>query len=222
MIGRLENGRRGFDCNATISLDVARHARQLGYDFAMRYVRREQFHDYDLTPNEIANLLRADLAIGVVQHVAPPGWTPTARIGRLYGRVAAEEAGSCGYALGSTLWCDLEGVSSSATHAQVIDFCNAWFDQAAIAGYTPGLYVGDSCGLTPRELYVQLRFAAYWRAYNVSRFDEPIVRGCQLIQREASPAELEAFPFEIDVNTIRTDRKGDRPTFMLPAAKLIV
>lgn len=216
---------RGFDCNTTVGLVHGQKMRRADFRFVMRYVRRSEWHSFDVTANEIANLLRADLAVGVVQHVAPPGWRPTKRLGRVYGHVAAEEAGGAGYALGSTLWCDLEGVSSQSSKSEIIDFCNAWYDEAIAAGYRAGLYAGWDCGLTPDELYYRLRFKAYWSAYNLAdywaslemRASEPSVRGAQLLQREARVADrVPGIPFSFDVNELHVDKKGELPVFMLP------
>lgn len=205
----------GFDCNTTVSFAHAQLMRRAKHRFAMRYVRRDQWHAYDVTPNELANLMRADLGVGIVQHVAPPGWRPTKKSGALYGRIAGEEAGSVGYELGATLWCDLEDVSSESTPAEIIDFCNAWYDAASVVGYKPGLYVGWNCGLSPDELYHRLRFRAYWSAYNLARVDEPAVRGVQLRQRAVKRADrVLGIPWEFDVNTALVDAKGDAPSFM--------
>lgn len=205
----------GFDCNTTVSFAHAVAMRRAGHRVALRYVRRHEWHSFDVTPNEIGNLLRADLGVGVVQHVAPPGWRPSKKSGALYGRIAGEEAGGAGYELGATLWCDLEEVSSESTATEIIDFCNAWHDAASAVGYRPGLYVGWNCGLTPDELYHRLRFRAYWSAYNLARVDEPAVRGVQLRQRAARARDrVPGIPFDFDVNTVIQDALGDTPRFM--------
>jgi len=153
----------------------------------------------------------------IVQHVAAPGWSPTKALGQSYGAVAASEAKTIGYPMGATLWCDLEGVSGSASPSEVIDFCNAWYDAAGQAGYYPGLYVGDSCGLTATELYRKLSFKAYWSAYNLNRDNIPAVRGVCMRQKPYPPRERRIdCPFEYDEDFIAADSLGGTPTLALP------
>jgi hypothetical protein len=57
-------------------------------------------HPFDLSAQELTTLLRAGLAVSVVQHVADPGWLPNERLGRVYGAVAAEETARIGVTLG--------------------------------------------------------------------------------------------------------------------------
>lgn len=217
MLGSLPPGAKGFDANATVTPGAAQKFVAAGYRFAVRYVRRTAFHDFDLTSNELAGLLRAGLAVMAVQHVAPPGWSPSGGMGRVYGETAAEEAGGAGVSLGSTLWCDLEEVNKGSTPADVVAYCNAWYDAVRRAGYDPGLYVGYGCGLSADDLYRRLRFTRYWSAYNLDGPDYPAVRGVQMRQHAATLADRVAgVPFEFDVNTIAPDAMGDSPVLMLP------
>jgi hypothetical protein len=219
MLGHLPAGTKGFDCNTTVTADAARRFYDAGYRFAIRYVRRAQHHAYDMTVRELADLLRAGLGVMVVQHVAPPGWVPTAGLGRLYGETAALEANEAGVSAGCTLWCDLEGVAKGVPHADVIAFCNAWYGAARSGGYSPGLYVGDSCGLTATELYHRLKFRRYWSAYNLNRDEFPAVRGVQMRQHAAIVSDrVPGIPYEFDVNLIGRDAMGDSPHLLLPRA----
>lgn len=219
MIGPLPPGARGFDCNVAVSQAVAEKFVAAGYQFAVRYVRRADYHDYDVTPRELVGLFRAGLAVMLVQHVASPGWHPTGALGRQYGETAADEAGHAGASIGSTLWCDLEEVAAGTDHRDVIAYCNNWFDAVKRAGFDPGLYVGYRCGLTPRELYFNLKFSRYWAAYNLSTYDEPEVRGVQMRQRVAAPTDrVPGVSWEFDVNVIQRDALGGTPALMLPPA----
>jgi hypothetical protein len=215
-IGTLPDGTRGFDANGRISLAKARAFHAAGFRFAVRYVRRAQAHSYDITTGELVDLLAGGLGVMLVQHVAPPGWRPTAKLGHDYGTVAANEALAAGYPAGCTLWCDLEGVGLGVLPADVIGFCNAWYDAAKLAGYSPGLYVGDAPGLSARDLYYRLKFARFWGAYNLNADQVPLVRGLQMKQTVASAALKVGVPFEFDVDTIRADAKGSSPTLVLP------
>jgi hypothetical protein len=119
----------------------------------------------------------------VVQHVAMPGWHPTGSLGASYGAIAAEESRMVGVPQGVAVWCDLEGVARRDEHGDrtdprdVISFCNEWHDAVKLAGYDPGLYVGDSCILNAHQLYYNLKFRRYWSAYNLNRDQFPEVRG---------------------------------------------
>jgi hypothetical protein len=218
VIGHLPSGTRGFDCDRTLTTDIARFMYGAGYRFAMRYVGRMVQKVRDLTDAELDVILRAGLAIGVVQHVALEGWTPDAALGTRYGKNAAIFARDCDYGAGATLWCDLEGVKPGTPARDVIGYCNRWYDAVAAAGYQPGLYVGWHAGLGARDLYYMLRFAAYWSSYNLDADAVPAVRGVQLRQHAAGAADRVPAGWkrsDIDVNLIGRDALGDSPLLML-------
>jgi hypothetical protein len=217
-IGSLHNGARGFDANQRITSAQARDAVHKGYRFAVRYVRRAATNAYDVTAGEIAGLLQAGLGLMLVQHVALPGWHATADLGRQYGQTAVLEAARAGYPRGCQLWCDLEGVSPEVPASWVIGYCNAWYAAVALGDFRPGLYVGDSCGLTADQLYRNLRFDAYWSAYNLNRDQYPAVRGVQMRQKVATLEDLIVglTNDKMDVDVISADARGGTPTLLLP------
>jgi hypothetical protein len=220
IIGHLLDGARGFDANQRITRVQAKDAVAKGFQFVMRYVRRGQANDHDLIAGELAACLYAGLGVGVVQHVAPEGWIPGQNLGAAYGAVAAEECRAIGIprGLGVSVWCDLEGVKRGVPAADVIAFCNAWHQRVTEAGYHPGLYVGDSCGLTAVQLYRNLRFDAYWSAYNLNRDQIPAVRGVQMRQKVATLEDLVVGLTNqtMDVDVIHADALGGTPTLLLP------
>src|ERR1035437_807216 len=91
--GTRPDGARGFDANATVSAASAALFVAKGFAFAIRYVRRQQTHDYDLSVRERDDILGAGLGLMVVQHVAPDGWTPTGDLGTEYGGTAVVALG---------------------------------------------------------------------------------------------------------------------------------
>jgi hypothetical protein len=93
-----------------------------------------------------------------VQHVRDPGWRPTSSLGEQDGTNAANNALAVGFPPGVNVWCDLEGVNSSSTAQDVIDYCNSWYDAFSAAGYAPGLYVGANAVLTGDQLCYDLLF----------------------------------------------------------------
>lgn len=216
-IGSLPDGARGFDCDVVVGSDEARIMKKAGFDFALRYVRRSIPHAYDVSKSETLSLLNAGLGVMLAQHVAPVGWLPSASLGMAYGETAANEAHAVGLPSGVSLWCDQEGVQTGAPSVDVIGYGNEWHDAVERRGYLPGLYVGDQCGLTGRDLYKELRFASYCGAYNVNSDCIPIIRGWQMKQH-AYPAESERAPvaFEYDTLIIMHDQLGGTPVLYLP------
>jgi hypothetical protein len=161
-----------------------------------------------LTAGELAILLSAGLNVGIVQHVSPDGWTPTEALGTNYGSYAAQYAKEIGYLIGANIFCDLEMVSSSSLSSDIISFCNAWWEAVNSAGYIPGLYVGYNSGLTPGQLYSDLKFQHYWAAYNYT--DGVAKRGVQIQQHTAKVLNGISF----DPNTVSPDNEGGLPMFL--------
>lgn len=217
-VGTLPEGTRGFDCNTKIAPSIAAKFWDAGYRFAVRYVRRMQAHDYDVSVGEIVGLLNEGLGVMIVQHVAAEGWFPSGNLGATYGAIAAEEARRVGYPIPAILWCDLEGVSAQAKPAEVIAFCNAWYDKVREAGYDAGLYVGYGSGLSGHDVYYKLKFRRYWSAYNLNKDAYPVVRGvCMKQGAYPPPAErVKGVPFEYDVDVIQKDGFNNLPAILLP------
>lgn len=214
---------RGFDCNAPISHDVARQFMQHGYRFAIRYVPRVKQSVIDLTSSEVSDLLLAGLGVMPVQHVEPEGWTPSLTKGQDYGQMAAESATKCGIAPTTSLWLDVEGIQLGTAPSVVIQYCNAWYDAVAQGGFTPGIYVGWRCVLTPDQLYRRLKFTRYWSAYNLDTDQFPAVVGVCMKQGEAKtsdrPPSLTYIgwhaPFDTDL--VVGDAQKRFPLIMSPA-----
>lgn len=219
-IGALPPGTRGFDCNVRLAPQQASAFYDAGYRFAVRYVRRAEVNNHDLTTGEVLGILGAGLGLMVVQHVAKPGWMPSASLGAQYGVTAGLEARAVGIPRGVTLWCDLEEVDSAADASSVIGYCNSWSSAVQAAGYSSGLYVGDGCGLSAQDLYWKLRFALFWGAFNINTDNIPAVRGLCMRQRPYPSEEkrVAGVPFEYDEDLIMGDALGGAPTFLLPWA----
>ena len=218
MIGTLPNGAKCFDANQPISAVSAKAFKAHAYLATIRYIRRATVHTYDLSVSEVAAIHGAGLGIGIVQHVAPDGWTPTPMDGTAYGTIAVHECMALSVPDGVTVWCDLEGVAPGTHHGDVIDFINNWDQMVRSAGYEPGVYVGFHCGLTPNELYHDLRPAHFWSAYTNNAGDGPAIRGFQMFQHSATPTDLiPGFTVQnMDVDTVKSDAKGGTPTWWLP------
>lgn len=201
-------GVKGFDANFVITSDQADAFWNAGFRFALRYVGRTQMASHDLTAGEAEMLLSRGFALMAVQHVLDEGWMPTAALGTEYGGNAAGFAKEIGFPGGVNLWLDLEGVSTAAASADVIAYCNNWHAQVAVAGYTPGVYIGWQPGLTGSQLYSKLKFQHYWAAYNVDGVSAPAPRGYQLIQSSTSATVGTLHAGDYDVDTTRVDALG--------------
>lgn len=221
---------KGFDANRRITPQLATVLRAAGYRFAARYIRRTDKHDYDVTSQEVIDILAAKLGLIIVQHVAPEGWMPSMRRaietntpvwlpsaskGTIYGQTAVQEVEALGLPQGTMVFCDLEGVDPHAPSSVVITYCNNWYREVADAGFLPGVYVGWSCGLSNKQLYKNLNFSHYWAAYNVDR--TPEIRGYQLRQRAAHREDLViGFTNEdFDVDTTHADLLGGHVSLLV-------
>ncbi len=149
----------------------------------------------NLTNEEALAILNAGLALMPVQHVALPGWQPNTNLGTIYGNYAATYASQVvQLPPGVNVWCDLEGVAPNTDPRDVIDYCQAWYYALHIAGYVPGIYVGYDTMLSPEQLYNNLSFQHYWRAYNGP---EVATRGFELIQQ--TEKTLNGITFDPDL-----------------------
>jgi hypothetical protein len=207
----IPDGMVGFDCDVALTGPQAETMVAAGFGFVMRYIRRDQPADSDLTIEEIALCHAAGLAVGVVQHVAPPPWSPEGALGLSYGETAVVACQELLLPSDLTIGNDLESVT--AKPADVIAFCNAWFDALDSVGYVPGQYVGYGCGLTREELFYNLKVARFWAAYNLNDDQVPAVRGVCLRQHVA---ESPGVPFSFQNDTARADALGGRWTVFAP------
>jgi hypothetical protein len=196
-------GLQGFDVNSFVTAERAQQFKSAGYAFCIRYVpRTAALAAGNLTNAEALNILNAGLALMVVQHVANPGWMPTAALGTAYGSYAATYASQVvGLPTGINIWCDLEEVAPGSTAADVIAYCQAWYAAVNAAGYVPGIYVGYGVVLTPQQLYANLSFKHYWRAYNGPQV---ATRGYQLIQK----TQVTVGGVDIDPDVTQHDALG--------------
>jgi hypothetical protein len=169
----------GFDSDTTISSALAQRCFSQGYKFCVRYLSLGQESSADLSEQEATDILNSGLALMPVQHVRQPGWSPDQSLGQQDGQNATSNAQTVGLPAGMNVWCDLEGVNPSAQPQDVIDYCEAWFQEVNAAGYLPGLYVGAGALLTGQQLY-SLSFQHYWRSQ--SNVPDIPTRGYQILQ----------------------------------------
>lgn len=206
-------GSAGFDSDTVLSANTALQFAGQGYSFCVRYLSRSGAESTgDLSTQEATDILGAGLALMGVQHVRAVGWMPTADLGSQDGAAAASHAQAIGFPVGVNVWCDLEGISTSAAVADIIGYCNAWYAAVALAAYVPGLYVGTSIELTGEQLYDSLPFEHYWK----SASNVPVVasRGYQMVQTLQSGTVNDVG---IDHDVTQTDSLGGQVQWLAPA-----
>jgi hypothetical protein len=178
--------------------------------FVIRYLSlgaTESPGDLDLA--ETQAILNAGLALMAVQHVRYPGWLPSMAQGTADGGVAATHAVGAGLGAGTTVWLDLEGVSSAAPAETVIAYCNAWNQSVRAAGYDTGIYVGAACGLDGTALFEKLNLSRYWK----SQSDVPNVERRGYCMTQLLPSETVAG-VSIDFDVIGADYLGGLPRWV--------
>lgn len=197
----------GFDVNQPIGPIQAAAFKHAGKIFCIRYIpRTPALIANNLSAGELQAILSAGLAVGVVQHVAEPGWKPSAALGNQYGAYAALYSSSIGYPKGANVWLDLEEVATGSNPGAVINYASAWYSAVASKGYVPGLYAGWGIVVTPEQLYQRLPFHHYWNAYNGPGV---AIRGCQLLQQ--TQQMLNGITY--DPNISQPDHLGDSALF---------
>ena len=173
----------------------------------VRYVSIHAEAHGDIDAAEIQAALSAGLGVMLVQHVRYPGWTATEAQGAIDGAAAAANARAAGYLPGCHLWLDLEGVANVGD--EVIAYVNAWASAVVAAGFLAGLYVGYSCGLTPKQLYESLPdIHAYWSDFGQRSVER---RGFCMKQH---PQCLVAG-IQVDPDEVMADALGGRPMWMV-------
>jgi hypothetical protein len=210
------DGLLGFDTNTVLTAAKASEFFANGFRFCIRYVSRvAQQGSNDLSTSEALNLLNANLALMVVQHVRQQGWVPTAELGGSDGVHAAHHALVIGFPPGVNVWCDLEGVQQGTTADQVVDYCNAWFDAVNAVGYVPGLYVGANAILDGPALRSRLKFAHYWKS--LSNVPDIPGRGYQMIQSH----EHTVAGVNIDEDRTKDDLLGGKVLWLATTLPLV-
>lgn len=204
-------GMTGCDVNQQLSTSECLSLAKEGFQFVIRYIPRlPELMSGNLTKIEITTIQSAGLALGAVQHCPSPGWLPNAALGEQYGNFAGWYAENLGLSRGMHIWLDLEGVAKRSSDLDVIAYCNAWFNSVAQSGYIPAIYIGYGTNLSNLQLFANLKFKSYWRAYNA---DQQIpTRGYCMIQHP----QKEIAGIMVDPDTIQADQLGGLPFLLYP------
>jgi len=199
---------RWLDTSVKLAASNLRALTYAGYEGVFRYVplpNNPARDDIDRTELEIA--LSLDLQVGLVQHVRAPergltGWRPAAHDGAIDAQEAVDHAVYATYALGSTLYLDLEDIVGTA--AEAIAFATAWQRTVIAAGFRAGLYVGYAVPLTPEQLYALLGFNTYW---SDAGHRKVATRGCAV--QQGLSITIAGVPYDEDY--VAADMLGELP-----------
>lgn len=199
-------GLQFFDTDTKLNLDICQKFKSQGYDGAIRYIGWGKYANDpgDLTKDEMNAIFQSGLGLMVVQHCRASGWVPTAAMGKQDAQTAVSELSNIGAPNFICVWLDLEGVKSGTPKQQIIDFCNAWYNEIKSSGYVPGIYIGFNNFLTSSDLFYSLNFQHYWRS--LSTVPDVAERGYQM---EQSGVAGYVNGITIDLDKVFIDRKGD-------------
>jgi hypothetical protein len=199
----------GFDTTDRLNPVTAKQYFNKGYRFCVRYLGRgdgKSKYD-DLVETEAQVIVDSGMGLMAVQHPLAEGWSPTQTLGQSFGSAAAKLAGDAGLPSGVTIWLDLEGVKASTMDTAVIDYCNAWFAEVAAVGYATGVYIGAAPGITPDQMYWNLKTKSYWQGGSSVAAGVPADiphRGYQLVQHIQNAGKSNEF----DSNVTKNDAFG--------------
>lgn len=206
-------GLKLFDTVSPLTTTSAKQFFDKGYRGVARYIPRLMPTRNDLTKSEIQQIFAGGLAVLPTQHVEPGEWSPTDEKARDYGKTAALWCQLITVPKGVHVVLDLESLAPNTPKAQVISYCNVWYDIVARAGYLPMIYLGWQIILDAHDAYTQLKFDRYWGAYNVDIV--PATRGFCLKQHSATPNDT--IPgYAIDVDLVTRDALGGLPILFAP------
>jgi hypothetical protein len=202
-------GAKGIDCNTVLTSATCVALKNSGIEFVVRYAR-------DVKPDEFNAIIDAGLAVMGCGHVRYPPWKPNAGMGALDGMNLANFAQRAGFATGTTLWCDIEGVSPECSSMDVIVYANAWFDAVSSANFQPGVYVGFQSILTASQWFHALKMTRYWKSG--SNVPTPEQRGFCNVQ--GCPLDVMLDGILVDHDFIQPDNFGDLPMWSIKTVSL--
>jgi lysozyme len=182
---------RGFVGREALDAATAQSRLAAGYQFCLRTLPATG-QSGGLTRDELNTLFSAGLAVMAFAARPSAGWDPSARNGSADAQQAAEAARSAGLGVGAGVWLELADVAASASASAIESYCNAWSATVLSYGYTPGLYVGQSPGLTGDQLYSNISASHY--AKGASGAPEVSTRGYQIEPSSSSSTDLSASP----------------------------
>lgn len=208
-------GSKWFDCDTPLSASAAAAFARAKFLVVGRYIGRTPgIAAGDLSAAEVSRVLGAGLGVVMIQHVEAAGWTPSGAVGDLFGGAAAHNADLIGAPSGATIFLDLESINLRTPAAVVASYVNRWAARVSGAGFTPGLYVGVSCGLTPEQLFEDLDLSCYWHSGSRSA-PEVATRGC-VARQTIGGATLAGVAY--DSSTADPDLLGGTLSYWPPEA----
>ncbi|HXZ08660.1 MAG TPA: glycoside hydrolase domain-containing protein [Paraburkholderia sp.] len=189
-------GARGVDTTTLLTDTTAAALKNADVDFALQYLG-------EVTPAALDAILGAGLA-----------FMPVTFADQFNGGTTVAELRALGLPAGCTVWLDVESVTA-LTSTQLQTVINSWTDTVAAAGYMPGLYVGEGCGLTSDELYA-LHVVRYWKSPSTILDDSG-----QLAQPTCGYCMYQLWPtvtwggVAVDLDFVQEDTQGRLPVWVV-------
>jgi len=218
----------GFDASTYVDPTAAAQFVAAGYEFVVRYIRRDQHVNLEpasgwpvsLSTRELEQLLDAGLCVSLVQFARFHGKNYLgARHGAQMGHNAAWNARNLGAPEGTTIWYDAEWTDNPSDRA-IMDELRAWAKAVSDGGYRAGVYVGYD-GLSGAQWYSLPYVRAYWRsAIKTVRNPQPrgwsMYQGLEHCKAKAHRGRPPVFGQAIDTDFAVYDDKGARPYMISP------
>jgi len=205
ILAPVPDGSRLFDCLVPPDLAGMQALKSAGYEGCTLYAETAAQRHVDWAMQAGLGLM----FVGECRHNS--GWEPTGAMGSADANAVVGRLRRLNIVPGLTVTCDVEGTGDYAQGT--IDYCNAWHDVMALAGFDPQLYVGAWIRLNAEELYHALKFTGYWRAGSIE--PEVAVRGYRM--RQIPPLDRTVCGWRIDVSDANADHLGGRANWMIAA-----
>ena len=125
----------------------------------------------DIDPGERDSILGTGIPLILVQHVEYPSWIASAANGTEHGNAAGEDAKQIQYPAGAHVFLDLEGVKNVG--GPVDEYVTCWAYAVQAYGFSPALYVGYACGITPDILAQHTEFTGFWSDFGPRTLPSP-------------------------------------------------
>jgi Domain of unknown function (DUF1906) len=134
-----------------------------------RYVSISQARPGDITLEEAKIITDQGKSFWLIQHPMNPGWTPSLDLGSIHGVAAARNALAAGYAEGSHLGIDIEGIKPGTSVGATQDYIGRRIETGLADGFPPIIYWGYQSILTGEQFWELPTAHLYWSDFAQGR-----------------------------------------------------
>lgn len=157
---------KGFKSNSRLTKEQAKLFYKTGYRFCLRgFYTVEGSKNQNICNEEMSDILDSGLSLMPVLHVNDSNWFPNVESACNQSYSVVNQAKALGLPAGTTIWCDLTGLSNRVRAQDMIIYCNYWYDAVIENGYIPGLFVNQHTPLTGNQIFSYINFRHYCRNY---------------------------------------------------------